>query len=785
MKQIFGRLFLFILRILKKIFVQPFRWYFALSFKKKLVVGISTCLLFGLLLLSAPMFLFYFVSSGLLGKMPTDNELLAIKNYQASEVYSADSVLLGRYFVQNRSDVSYEKVSPYLLNAIIATEDARFYEHKGVDSRSLLRVLFKSILMGKKKGGGSTISQQLAKNLFGRKQYGFLTMPVNKIREAIIANQLEKLYNKKEIIMLYVNTVSFGEDTYGIKTSSQRFFSVAPDALQAEQAAVLAGMLKSPSIYNPRRNPAKSLERRNVVLQQMEKAHYLTTAESNRLQAKPLLLKYNRLDNSEGLAPYFREKLRTELEQWLAAHPKEDGSLYSLYTDRLKIYTTIHSRLQQYAEEAATEHLGKIQPLLQKELTARAFFKKNSPIVLNSIKKSARYQALKEMALSEEEILRELRKPDSMVVFALGEEKEKYLSPLDSVELVLSTLQIGFLVVDPHNGEVLAWVGGADFRQTQYDHIMAQRQAGSVFKPIVYAKALQTGVQPCDFIANQKITYTEYENWAPENSGEEYKGRYSVAGALANSVNTISVQLCMGAGIQNVIALARLMGIRSELPVKPSIALGTAEMSLWELMGAYTTFANDVVMPELHFINYISNENGSLMYQSKPVEVKVLDNALALNMTNMLRNVVDKGTANDLRTKYNFKSPRAGKTGTTQEHRDGWFMGYTSKILAGVWVGADNPSVHFTSMSQGRGAAMAMPVWAGFYKRVLNDASLRYKVTTPFPFENDLDCEMHKEDNFLQKIFRRKNKTSRSTGLEENKKDRKRRRKEARANKKN
>jgi penicillin-binding protein 1A len=777
MKQIFVRPFLFILWLLKMIFVQPFSWYFSLSFKKKIVVGISTFTIFCLLLLSMPMLLFYFVSSGLLGKMPTDKELLVIKNYQASEVYSADSILLGRYFVQNRSDVSYENVSPYLFKAIIATEDARFYEHKGVDTRSLLRVLFKSILMGKKKGGGSTISQQLAKNLFGRKQYGFLTMPVNKIREAIIANQLEKLYNKKEIIVLYVNTVSFGEDTYGIKTSSQRFFNVSPDELQAEQAAVLAGMLKSPAIYNPRKNPEKSLERRNIVLQQMEKALYLTADESRKLQAKPLLLKYNRIDNSEGLAPYFREKLRIETEQWLREHPKADGTIYSLYTDGLKIYTTIDSRLQSYAEEATIEHLKKIQPLLRRDLKARAFFKKNYQLVTNSIKKSMRYQSLKEKLLSENEILKELQKPDSMVVFSPGEEKEMYLSPLDSVELVLSTLQIGFLVVDPHNGDVLAWVGGADFRQTQYDHIMAQRQAGSVFKPIVYAKALQTGIQPCDFIASQKITYTEYENWAPENSNEEYEGRYSVAGALANSVNTISVQLCMGAGIQNVIALARSMGIHSELPVKPSIALGTADLSLWELTGAYTTFANDGKKPDLHFITSIADEKGTILYQSKPIVVQVLEEALAHNMTNMLRNVIDKGTAIELRNRYNFKGAIAGKTGTTQEHRDGWFMGYTSKILAGVWVGADNPSVHFSTMSQGRGSAMAMPVWAGFYQRVLNDASLRYRVTTPFPFENDLDCEMHKEDNFLRKIFRKKNKTSRSTGLEEKKKDRKKKKK--------
>jgi penicillin-binding protein 1A len=777
MKEILVKLLLFILRLIKNLIVLPIKWFSGLTRKNKFIAAAVALLGFCLLFILVPLLLFFAVSSGVFGKMPSDEELLAVKNYQASEVYSADSVLLGRYFVQNRSDITYEEVSPHVLNAIIATEDARFYEHTGVDTRSLLRVLFKSVIMRQHSGGGSTLSQQLAKNLFGRKRYGWLTIPVNKIREAIIANKLEALYNKKEILMLYVNTVSFGEDTYGIKTASMRFFNTSPDKIKPEQAAVLAGMLKATSLYNPRKHPENAKNRRNVVLQQMQKYGYLTEEENTRLQKKPLRLKYNRMEDSQGMASYFREKLKTETEKWLAEHPRPDGSSYSLSSDGLKIYTTIHSKLQKYAEQAAADHLQKIQPLLQKDLKARAFFKKHQQLVANAIKRSGRYQALAAKGLSSKEIMKELQKPDSLTMFTQWGEKTLFISPMDSVRLMLSALQVGMLVVDPHNGNVLAWVGGPDYKHFQFDHVMAKRQAGSVFKPIVYAKALQNGTGPCTFMPNQKITYTQYEDWAPQNANEEYEGRYSVAGALANSVNTISVHLCMQSGIQNVIDLAKQMGINSPLPSTPSLALGTADLSLWELTGAYTAFANEGSLSTLQFISSIRNIKGKEIYKSKPIATELFEPELAQDMTNMLRLAVDNGTAHELRDNYRLGGMIAGKTGTTQEHRDGWFMGYTSKFLAGVWVGADNPAIHFSSMNLGRGSAMAMPVWAGFYRRVSQDKSLSYLVNDPFPFENDIDCEMRKDDSFLQKLFPRKNKTNNSTGLEETRWERTKKRK--------
>ncbi|HSY61122.1 MAG TPA: transglycosylase domain-containing protein, partial [Cytophaga sp.] len=717
--------------VLKAIFVRPFTWYFGLTIGKKIWVGLLSFFLFIISLLLLPVVLFYSVSTGMLGAMPSDADLLAIKNYQASEVYSADSVLLGRYFVQNRSDATYSEVTHYLFDAIIATEDARFYKHEGIDTKSLLRVLFKSVILGKNTGGGSTISQQLAKNLFGRKNYGWLTMPVIKIREGIIANQLERLYSKKEILMLYVNTISFGEDTYGITTASQRFFNKTPDKLNIEEAAVLAGALKSPTFYNPRKNPENALRRRNIVLTQLEKYNYITADEYRVLIHKPLLLDYTKLDNSEGIAPYFRDRLKEEVEKILPQYKKADGSVYNLYTDGLKIYTTIHSRLQSYAEDAVTAHLKRIQPLLEKDLKRQAFFDVHKKIVLQEIQMSNRYKVLAAQGLSAKEILNGFQQKDSLQINTLTGQKNMYISPMDSVKLMLSSLQAGVLVVDPHTGSVLAWVGGANFKQVQYDHILAQRQAGSVFKPIVYAQALKSGVQPCDFIANQKVTYTQYDDWTPENSSERENGRYSMAGALANSINTISVDLCMQAGISNVIALAKSLGINSDLPAKPSIALGTAEMSLWDLTGAYTAFANNGNKATLKFITSIVDDQGVLIMNVKASFKNIFTKEQAHTMTNMLRNVVDKGTAHELRDIYGLRGSIAAKTGTTQDHKDGWFMGYTSGLLGGVWVGADNPAIHFSAMNQGRGAATAMPIWAGLYKRIASDPELRYLVTRP------------------------------------------------------
>jgi penicillin-binding protein 1A len=763
-------------RIFRLIFIQPLLWFWNLSRIKKLLYGGLMTLAGITLLLSLPIWLYVAVKSGAFGKMPSDQELLNIKNYQASEVYTADSVLMGRFFVENRSDVTFEQVNKSVFDAIISIEDARFYEHKGVDTRSLLRVLFKSVLLGKKSGGGgSTLSQQLVKNLFGRKRYGLLTMPVNKIKEAIIANQIETLYSKKDILVLYLNTVSFGEDTYGIKTAAERFFSTTPDKIAPEQAASLAAMLKSPTAYNPRTHPEQNLERRNLVLSQMAEHGYLTKNDKDQLQKSPLALDYHREAHHEGIAPYFREKIRLELEKWLQEHPNEQGKTYDLNTDGLKIYTTIHSRIQQYAEEAVKTHLAKAQSALQNDLRANRFFVKNQALLLDAIKKTPRYIALSAQGLTQEAIIKELQKTAKTTVFTQTGEKEMDISPLDSVKMMLTTLQTGFLVSNPKNGQLLAYVGGASFEYFPFDHVMAKRQVGSTFKPIVYAAALQNGTQPCDFIPNQKITYTQYENWTPQNTEDSYGGKYSVAGAFANSINTISVQLCMNVGIKKVVELARTLGIQNNLPEKPSIALGTADLTLWELLGAYTPFANNGIKTEFTYLLSVQTSQGKIIYSPAPNTGKqVLAPEIAQDITNMMRNVTSKGTGYELREKYKFTGDIAGKTGTTQDHRDAWFVGYTANLLAGVWVGADNPAVHFSNLVQGKGSRAAMPIWAGLYSRLLKDKELRYLIAN-FPFENTIDCEMQKEDGLLEKLFRRKEKNSNASGLEDEPKKEKKR----------
>lgn len=752
---------------LKRIFIHPFTWYFSLPVKRKLKIAVFTCGIIIILLALVPFGFYYAVSTGLFGKMPSDKELLEVKSYQASEVYSCDSVLLGRYFVENRSEAMYDEIPQHLIDALLATEDARFYEHKGVDTRSLMRVLFKSVILKQGKGGGSTLSQQLAKNIFKRRRYGKLTMPVNKVREAIIANQLENLYSKKEILMLYLNTVSFGEDTYGIKTASQRFFSVDPKKLKVEQAAVLIGMLKAPSAYNPRTNPEKSLERRNVVLQQMEKYGHIKSKALDSLHNIGLALKYKKLDQSNGLAPYFREKIRSDLEKWLKANPKADGSIYNLYTDGLVIRTTVHSKLQKFAEDAVIEHLREMQGYLYKDLRANSFFKNNYSVLQQEIKRSARYKNLQAQGMKHKDIMTQLQKKGKMWVYSHWGEIEKEYSPIDSIRESLITLQVGFLVTNPHNGEVLAWVGGPSYKNFQYDHIVSKRQVGSVFKPIVYARALMDGKRPCDYVSNQQVTYSQYEDWSPQNSDKNYEGKYSLAGALTNSVNTISVKLCMESGIHKVTALAKTLGVESDLPEKPSLALGTANISLEEMTNVYSVFANQGKKTELITIKSVTDKEGKEIFKSKSVSKQVMAPEIAENLTNMLRSVVDQGTAHDLRDKYKMTGAIAGKTGTTQDHRDAWFMGYTPKWVAGVWVGADNPSVHFAAMEYGKGARLAMPIWAKFYQKVASSRSTAKYIGGKFNFENTIDCELYKEDGFLQKIFKRKHKTNDHTGLED------------------
>jgi penicillin-binding protein 1A len=699
---------------------------------------------------------FYFcVVGGLFGKIPNDIDLQNLKNYQASEIYSSDGIILGRYFVENRSEAKFEEIPKELINALVATEDSRFYLHTGVDSRSLMRVLFKSIILRQGKGGGSTLSQQLAKNIYGRKKYGFLTMPVNKVREAIIANKLEKLYTKNEILLLYLNTVSFGEETYGIKTGSQRFFGKDPQYLKLEESAVLIGMLKAPFLYNPHKKPLRSTQRRNVVLYQMLQNKFITEKKYKELIKKDIVLNYKKIDNINGSTAYIREKLRLELEEWIKDKKKPDGSEYNLYTDGLKILTSIHSKTQKYAEQACMEQLRAMQPLLHKDLRANGFYKKNQKLIGQEIKNSYRYQQLKNKGYEHADIINELVKKDSIYMYSHWGSKERYMSPMDSIYESLITLKMAFMAVNPKNGDVLAWVGGPDYKTFQYDHVTAKRQVGSIFKPIVYLEALQNGRQACDFVPNQKVTYTQYDNWSPENADHNYEGKYSLKGALANSVNTITVKLAMETGVEKVINLAEKLGIESEMPKQPSLALGSADISLYEMMKVYACFANDGTKTDFNIIKSITDVKGKVLFKSKTELEKVIDIEISHSLTNMLKSVVENGTANNLRSVYNLNGDIAGKTGTTQDQRDAWFIGYNSKIVAGVWVGADKPQVHFSDLNSGQGAILAMPIWAKFYQKLSASALGLNYTNQEFPFEDDQDCELYSNGNLIDRLFRK------------------------------
>ncbi|MEQ6118457.1 transglycosylase domain-containing protein [Reichenbachiella sp. MALMAid0571] len=743
--------------------MKLFRLYLELWKKSKLlfILVVSGIILVGA---GSAMYVGYVaVSNGVFGEIPSDDELKAIKNYQASEIYSADSVLLGRYYVENRTEVMYDNVSHFVIDALIATEDARFYGHKGIDQRSMMRVLFKSVILGQNTGGGSTLSQQLAKNLFGRENYGFLSIPVNKSRELIIANKLEHLYSKEEILMLYLNTISFGENTYGIELACQRFFSTTPKDISIEQAATLIGMLKATSTYNPRINLGKSLERRNTVISQMAKYGYISSGSADSLSHLPLTLAYNKLSHDQGSATYFREYLRLKLENWLKDNDATDS--LNLYTSGLKIYTTLHSRLQKYAEESVHEHLQYLQPLLHDDFKKQGLFEQNESVVLKILKQSDRYKQLLDQGISETKAIEKLRKPIQTTLYTYDGIIDTLVSVFDSVRHDLGMLQAGFLVVNPHNGKVMAWVGGASYEHTQYDHITAQRQVGSVFKPIVYAQAMMDGYQPCDFISNQKIIYTQYEDWSPKNSDGNYEGKYSLVGALTNSVNTVSVKLAMESGIESIIKLSRNMGVEGQLPNSPSIALGAGNISLKSLIHAYTAFANSGKTVGINYITSVKTRDGKEIYFKEPSGNQVLPVEISQNITNMLRSVVDNGTAKRIRYQYGITGNVAGKTGTTQNHTDGWFVGYTPDWLGGVWVGVDNPIVHFSGIKNGQGANTALPIWALFYKKIENDKELYSLVKSEFQFPNSIDCEPYKEDSPFLKLFKRKEKRNNNTGI--------------------
>lgn len=693
---------------------------------------------------------------GAFGEVPGYLTLKSIKNRTAAEVYSDDGVLLGKYYIENRQNADMEEITPLLVNTLVATEDARFFEHSGIDFRAWLRVLVKSILlMDESAGGGSTLSQQLAKNLFPREDHLVFSLFVNKIKEMIVARRLEKLYTKEELLRLYLNTVPFSENVYGIKVAARRFFNTSPDALKVEQAAVLIGMLKGTTIYNPVKYPERSLKRRNLVINQMAKYGYLDEGFADKLKASPLNLDYQKEGTNAGTATYFREHLRQELEAILKPLKKADGSSYNLYTDGLKIYTTIDASMQRYAEEAVETQMAALQRRFYED------WKKGLPwgdnrVLQREIERSDRYRKLKKAGRSSEEIRTLFEQPVKMTVFSWsGGETEKEMSPLDSVKYYLTLLNTGFLAADPRTGGIKAWVGGINHKYFQYDHVKSRRQVGSTFKPIVYAAALQSGMLPCEYTPNREVTYTEYEDWQPKNADGEYGGVYSMAGALSSSVNAVSVEVALRAGLKRIANLGRAMGIQQDIPELPAISLGAVDASLQDMVRVYATLANGGLTPELYYLDRIETQDGKVLFKAKKPDSRNFPRNLEADhsaaMVQMLEKVVDGGTGKRLRSEYGLRIPLAGKTGTTQNQTDGWFLGFTPGLVVGTWVGADNPAVHFRSLGSGQGAATALPIWGKFMSKVAANKKLTPYTSGTFPkpspyFQTLLECPAFLED---------------------------------------
>ncbi len=704
------------------------------------------------------------VKIGVFGNLPTYAELKQIKNNTATNIYSVDNKLLGRYYYQNRTNASIEEIPDYLLNALVATEDVRFYEHHGIDPKSTLRVLVKTvILFNRSSGGGSTITQQLAKNLYGRKDFGIMTIPVAKIREMIVARRIEKLYSKKEILELYLNTVSFGENTYGIETASIIFFNKQPSELKIEESAILVGLLKANTSYNPRTNKEAALKRRNIVLGQMHKYGYLRKEELDSLKQIPISIKYRKLTHVEGPAPYFREYVKKRCLEILENKKRPDGSTYNLYTDGLKIYTTLNGQMQEYLEQVVANHLSKLQKQFNKDWKNKEPWIADPRLAILQIEQSKVYQRLRKRGLSQQEAIAAMKVLHKTEIFTREGYKDTLISSLDSVLHHFKTLQTGALVMNGKTGDILAWLGGVNYKYFKYDHVTSKRQTGSTIKPIIYASALRHGIKPCDFFENDSIVYDDYDDWTPRNSDGGYGGFYSVKGALANSVNTISVKLLMQAGIDSTIELAHKMGISSYLPPVPSLALGTGEISLYEMVKSYAVFLNDGRKIEPRIIRRIEDAEGNIIY-ADPMHVPtytILSEEIAQTILAMMQGVVDRGTANGLRSLWKFEGDFAGKTGTTQNNTDAWFIGMNPKLIVGVWVGGDSPVVRFRTTMYGQGAYSALPVFANFFQKLYKDNKYSYlgneKFNIPDSIQSQLNCNDFDEEgeSWIYDLFRK------------------------------
>jgi len=714
--------------------------------------------------------LFGLISKGKLGYMPTFEEIENPKSFLASEIYSSDDVLLGKYYIENRSNTRYSELDTNLVNALLATEDIRFYSHSGIDFRALIRAVYGAVT-GQSRGGGSTITQQFAKLLFHERPDSKTKRVLQKLNEWVIASKLEQRYSKNEIIALYLNKFDFVNNAVGIKSAAKIYFDTSPDSLKLEEAAVLVGMLKNPALYNPVRRPDTVQFRRNVVLRQMQKYGYI----SNDLYDSTILLpidmtKFGRQDHISGQATYFREYLRGKLKKWCSEHFKPDGNLYNLYKDGLKIYTTLDSKLQQYAEDAVYEHLAlDLQPTFFKHwkghTNAPFYFEKNASEeikkILNQAKRrSERYRKLKAANIPTDSTDISFNTPIPMKVFSWEGEIDTVMSPMDSIHYYKFFLQAGLMSMEPSTGYVKAYVGGINYKHFQYDHVtQGARQVGSTFKPFLYTLAMQNGLSPCTELPNiQPIIYLDNgDTWEPKNSSSEDKGlEITLQYALATSNNWISGHLIKRFSPQSIVKVVRNMGVTSFLDPVPAIVLGSSDLSPYEMTGAMNTFVNKGVYIEPIFITRIEDKNGNLLETFIPRQNEAMSEETAYLMLELMKGVVRYGTGIRLRLKYELENPIAGKTGTTNNHSDGWFMGLTPDLTTGIWVGCEDRAAHFRTLYLGQGANMALPIWALYMKKIYADSTL---TISQEDFEKplkeltvEIDCENYNASKKI-KIF--------------------------------
>lgn len=724
-------------------------------------------------------FVFFLADQGVFGEMPSFEQLENPETNLATEVISADGETIGKYYQENRTPITYDDLPDEALEALIATEDVRYYKHSGIDIKGTLRAV---VYMGKK-GGASTISQQLAKQLFhGEGARNPVTRVLQKIKEWIIAVRLEKNYTKNEIIAMYYNVYDFSNNADGIRSASRIYFGKEPQELAVEEAAVLAGMFKNSSLYNPLRNPEGVTNRRNVVLHQMAKAGYISPEEKDSLQQLKLVINYHPESHQSGMATYFRGYLSKFLKDWARENPKPDGSTYNIYRDGLKVYTTLDSRIQAHAEKAVNAHMQNLQKAFDEE-NKRI---KTSPfrdisqeeidkIINREIRSSDRYQRMKRRNKSEEEILKTFDEEQEMRVFAWNEEKaiDTVMTPKDSIYYYKSFLNAGMMSMVPQTGEVKAWVGGINYKHFKYDHVkQGRRQVGSTFKPYVYGTAIdQLHYSPCKEFPNSPYTipegrYNLLEDWTPKNAGDQYGGMVTIKEALAKSLNTVTARLIDKTGPQPVIDLLDKLSIDTTgIPPAPAISLGSVDMSVYEMVSAYSTFANQGVYIEPVIVTNITDKNGTILYQNQPKTKDVLSEESAYVIMKLMEGVTQYGSGARLRGNwavnnafykkmvtgypYDFKNPIAGKTGTTQNQSDGWFMGVVPNLSTGVWVGGENRSIHFNTLQYGQGATMALPIWGYYMKELYADEELEISqddFEEPEELDINVDCDSFEDD---------------------------------------